>query len=116
MAEEIDLEFEDEGMTIITLEDEDGQDHEFEIIDVLEFHGNDYYALVPVPEEEPTEDMDGELVILRADEQDGEDYLSIIEDDDEYAEVVDLFMRKLSEVYGPDFIQIQETLEIDDDN
>lgn len=107
MAEEIELEFGEEDFMIITLEDEDGIEHEFEIIDSLEFHGKDYYALMPAAEEE-AEELDGELVILRAEEQDGDDFLSIIEDDDEYAEVVDLFMRKLSEIYGPDLIEIQE--------
>lgn len=116
MADEIDLEFDNEDeLTVITLEDEDGVDHEFEIIDSLEFHGHDYYALMPVSQDE-VDELDGELVILRAESQDDEedDFLSIIEDDDEYAEVVDLFMRKLSEIYGPEIITLEDTNESDE--
>ena len=49
---------EDQGM-LITLEDENGQEVEFEFLDVIEFEGTEYIVLI-----ENDEDAD-EVVILR---------------------------------------------------
>lgn len=68
------------GPDILTLVDEEGNEHEFEVVDSLEEGEQRYLALVPVMTEEDLEQDDGELVILRA---------TAGEEDDEYLEPID---------------------------
>lgn len=90
---------------IISLLDEEGKEHEFEIVDALELDGKEYLALVPLYDEsqaaEALEDS-GELVILRVSEEEddsGEQYLDAIEDEDEYNKVAELFMGRLEDYF-----------------
>lgn len=90
---------------VISLLDEDGKEHEFEIVDALELEEKQYLALVPLYDEsqaaEALEDS-GELVILRVSEEedeDGEQYLDAIEDEDEYNRVAELFMGRLEDYF-----------------
>ena len=89
---------------VISLLDEDGKEHEFEIVDALELEGKQYLALVPLYDESQAEETledSGELVILQVSEEtdeDGEQYLDAIEDEDLYNRVAELFMGRL-EVY-----------------
>ncbi len=89
----------------ITLMDDQGQEHEFEIVDALEQDGREYLALVPIFDqpEESLEDS-GELVILRvqpAEDEDGE-YLEPIEDEEEFTKIADIFMERLEEFFDFD--------------
>ena len=78
----------------ITLTDEDGKEVEFEFIDSFDFEGHTYYALVPLDGEK-----DDEYVILRLEQENGEDILSTIDDDDEFDRVADFFEDEyLSEI------------------
>lgn len=90
---------------VISLLDEDGKEHEFEIVDALELEEKQYLALVPLYDEsqaaEALEDS-GELVILRVSEEadeDGEQYLDAIENEDEYNRVAELFMGRLEDYF-----------------
>lgn len=88
---------------LITLTDEDGVEHEFELIDTLE-HGDDtYVALIATPED-PNEylNTDGDLVIMKIVAEDDEEILELIEDDDEFEEISDIFMNRLSDLYDFD--------------
>ena len=51
---------------LYTLEDEDGVEQQFEMLDTLEVDGERYYALVPYYED-PTKELeaDAELVVLK---------------------------------------------------
>ena len=51
---------------LFTLEDEDGNEQVFELLDVLEYEDNTYYALVPYygDDEDALAQDDGEFVIL----------------------------------------------------
>lgn len=88
---------------IINLLDEEGNEHEFEIIDAVECDDQQYLALVPVFDDaEDSLDDSGELVILRVsdDEDDGgEQFLEAIEDEAEYTKVADLFMDRLKDEF-----------------
>lgn len=86
---------------LFTLEDEDGNEQEFELLDVMEYEGEMYYALTPYYGEQK-EDMledDGEVVILKEDTVDGESMLVSIEEDDEYEKIGALFLERLNEIY-----------------
>ena len=75
---------------IYTLQDEDGNEHEFELIGTCEKNGTKYYAMIPAGEGEG----DGEFceyVILKAVVEDGEENLISIDDDDEFDDIADYF-------------------------
>ena len=77
---------------ILTLEDEDGNESAFEVLDTMELDGKTYVALTPYFED-PEEMLEGdaELVVLVSEEVDGEEFLASIDDDDEYEKVADAF-------------------------
>jgi len=89
----------DFGPDILSLVDEDGVEHEFEVVDTLDKDDNTYLALIPVVDENNIGDADGELVILKVIEEDGEEFLIAIEDDDEFDDVSDIFMDRLEDMY-----------------
>ena len=94
----IDNEF---GNDILTLEDDEGVEHTFEVLDAIDNGENRYMALSPVFDD-PQESLEdsGDLVILKViTGDDGEEYLETIEDDDEYNEIADIFMERLEEDY-----------------
>lgn len=93
---------EDFGNDILTLVDDDGTSHEFELIDRVVTENNEYFALVPTETEENLSDDDGELVILKVVEDNGEEYLEPIEDDEEFNEISEIFMDRLEEYYDFD--------------
>ena len=81
---------------IYTLQDEDGVDHEFELIGTCERNGVTYYAMIPVEENEK-EDEFCEYVILKGVVENGEESLVSIDDDDEFDDVADYFDDLFSE-------------------
>ena len=93
----IDNEF---GNDILTLEDDDGVEHTFEVLDAINNGENRYMALSPVFDD-PQESLDdsGELVILKVVTVDGQEFLETIEDEDEMDEIADIFMECLEEDY-----------------
>lgn len=58
-----DKETEDFGPDIITLEDEDGAEHVFEVVDDAEINGLRYLAVVPYTEGEDEEFQDRKSVV-----------------------------------------------------
>ncbi len=74
---------------IIVLNDEDGNEIEFEYLDAVETDGKEYIILLPVEEQE-----NGEVVIFRV-EGEGEDEVYVgIDDEDEAEKVFNLFKEK----------------------
>ena len=94
MAEEYDY-----NPDLITVTDEEGTEHTFEILDRIENDAAKYAALIPVYEDaEDMLDDDGELIILRVEEEeDGETYLCPIEDDEEFDEIGAIFQQRLED-------------------
>ena len=95
---------------IINLLDEDGNEHEFEIIDNMEYNGKDYLALIPIFDN-PADSLDdcGELVLLRVSEdldENGDEYLENIDDEEEFNAIAEQFMARLQDEY--DFEDVEE--------
>ncbi|HSW10482.1 MAG TPA: Holliday junction resolvase RuvX [Bacillota bacterium] len=93
---------------IIVLTDEDGEEHEFELVDMLELEGKRYAILMPAGEAEDVlddgddeddddEDEDGTVVLRVETDPDGNDILVQIEDDDEWERVVQAWEEILDE-------------------
>ncbi len=89
---------------LYTLEDEDGKEQVFEMLDVMEVDGEKYFALTPYYEkpEDMLEDA-GEVVILKSVfEGDEEMMVSFDENEEEYDRIGELFMKRLEEMFDYD--------------
>lgn len=82
-----------------TLVDEEGNEQEFELLDILEVDGQRYFALVPVEDENVDTDEDGELIVLKSKIVDDDEMMVTIDDDDEYQRIGNLFIEKLTEFF-----------------
>ena len=87
---------------LMTLEDEDGNEVTFEVIDALDHKGVHYLAVVEYAENEDDLDEDAQLVILSVGEDDEGEYLDVVEDDETLLEVSKLFEKR--KVFLPDSI------------
>ncbi len=96
---------------LYTLEDEEGNEAEFELLDEMEYNGAWYCALVPFHEdEEEILDDDGEFIVLKREMIDGEEMLCTIDEDDEYETVGNLFLERLNAFYDDDELDEDEAL------
>ena len=86
---------------LMTLEDEDGNEVTFEVIDALDHKGVHYLAVVEYTENEEDAE-DAQLVILSVGEDDAGEYLDVVEDDETLLEVSKLFEQRLSDDYEID--------------
>lgn len=85
---------EDFGSDFVMIVDDDGQEFELEILDSMEYKGNNYTAFLPA--DMPEDDPDYGIIILRSllDENNDEIYESV-DDDAELEEVYEHFMSIL---------------------
>ena len=98
---------EEYGSDIITVLDEEGEEHQFEMIDAIETDDGRYVALLPIYHQpQDVVDDDGELLILEVVEEDGEEVIMPIEDDSVFDSVSAIFQERLDEMF--------EIQEIDD--
>lgn len=100
MSEENNLLEEELEFDILTLLDDEGNEHQFELADSVDHNDFEYLALIPIYE--TADDLladSGELVIMKVMEEDGEDYLDPIEDDEEYMEISEIFMSRLEDEF-----------------
>ncbi len=85
---------------LVTLEDEEGKEHTFEVIDAADHKGTHYMALVPyVESEEQLVDEDLDLILMKVGEDAEGEYLDIVEDDEELYEVSNMFEKRLREFF-----------------
>ena len=79
---------------IIVLTDENGEEVEFEFLDLIEYEGKEYVVLMPV------DDDAGEVVILEVCpiDDDEESYVAI-EDDNIVNAVFEIFKEKFSDTF-----------------
>ena len=91
---------EEYGADLVTVMDDDGKEHQFELLDAIETDDGRYVALLPVYDD-PSESVesDGELIILEVAVENGEEMLVPIEDDEVYDDIADIFMERLEEYY-----------------
>ncbi|MBR3815539.1 MAG: DUF1292 domain-containing protein [Clostridia bacterium] len=96
MSEELNMD-----MDIVSVVDDDGVEHLFEELDRIETDdGNRYVALIPIYDDEvEILDDDGDVLILKVIEEDGETYLIQIEDEKEFNEIGNIFEDRLIEKY-----------------
>ena len=85
---------------IVSVIDEDGKEHVFEELDRIETDSGRFVALLPVFDD-PDEmlENDGEIIILEVTEENGESYLSQIEDEDVFNEIGSIFEERLADLF-----------------
>lgn len=83
---------------IVSVIDEEGEEHIFEELDTLKINDNEYVALLPVYDEEVI-DEDGELIILRRNYDGDEIYLEPIENEDEFMKIGRMFEERLADMF-----------------
>lgn len=91
---------EEYGNDIVNVVDDEGNEHQFEVLDAIENDEGRYVALLPVYDdaEDAIED-DGELIILEVVDRDGEDLLVPIEDEGTFEEIAAVFEERLADYY-----------------
>ncbi|MBE6769415.1 MAG: DUF1292 domain-containing protein [Ruminococcaceae bacterium] len=88
---------------IVTLSDDEGKEYTFEVLDAIECDLGRYLALLPVFDDpQKLLDDSGELVIVKVEEENGEEFFSEIEDDDEYDTIADAFVDRLADKFEID--------------
>lgn len=83
----------EEEINILTLTDENGNEAEFEYLDVIEYEGAEYLILLPVEED------NDEIVILEIEpvDEENENYLAV-EDEETLAAVYEIFKERYKDV------------------
>lgn len=84
-----------EEMDLYILQDEEGNEHEFELIGTCEKNGVTYYAMIAV---EDADKEECEYTILKTVVENGEETLVTIDDDDEFDDIADYF----DDFFAPD--------------
>lgn len=77
------------GEDIVTLVDEEGKNHDFQVVDIIEVDGKEYALLLPAESEDPEQD---EVLVLRFEE----DRFEMIEDEAEFQRFVQV-LEELNE-------------------
>lgn len=90
----------EELSNLITLTDEEGNDVEFEFLDLVEYQGGEYVVLLPVDGEE--DEAADEVVILRVEENpddpEQENYVGV-EDDATLEAVFEVFQERFKDEF-----------------
>ena len=88
---------------LITLIDDEGQAHEFEIIDELENDDGHFMALVPTQQDPEDMATDAETYyIFEVIEEDGEEQLQEVEDDELLDKLAEIFETRFNEAFYED--------------
>ncbi len=88
---------EEYGNNFVVLTDENGKEIELEHLDTVEYNGQTYMAFIPA--EMDVEDA-YELLIMKIElEEDGEEALVTLDDEDEEAEMFQIFSERLEETF-----------------
>ena len=88
---------EEYGNNFVVLTDENGKEIELEHLDTVEYNGQTYMAFIPA---EMSLDDAYELLIMKVElEDNGEEALVTLDDEDEEAEMFQIFSERLEESF-----------------
>ena len=103
MSDELSPEMlEEAAPDLLTLEDEDGQEVTFEVIDATEVNGTRYLAVIPYQADPDNLQEDAELILMRIGTDDEGEYMDIVDDDEELLTVGKVFEERLRAMYDID--------------
>ena len=108
MSDELSPEMlEEAAPDLLTLEDEDGKEVTFEVIDATEVNGTRYLAVIPYQEDPESLQEDAELILMRIGTDDEGEYMDIVDDDEELITVDKVFEERLRAMYDIDDSELQ---------
>lgn len=84
----------EEEVSILELTDEDGNEVEFELVDSVDYEGDEYLILLPMDEEDP------EVVILKvvADNKGNESYVTV-DTEETLMAVYEIFKERFKDIF-----------------
>ncbi len=93
-------EMEDDLDNVIILNDEDGNEVQFEFLDLIEYDSEEYVVLLPV--EQVEDDEIGEVVILKVEPTESEEEESYVgvEDEETLNKVFEIFKEKFKDEFN----------------
>ena len=83
---------------VYTLTDENGDEHDFELLAQAEIEGVTYLAMIPVEEQDEEADTFEYIILKGQTDENGEDVYLTIDDDDEFEKVANYFDDLLSQI------------------
>ena len=92
---------------LLTLEDEDGKEVTFEVIDATEVNGTRYLAVIPYQEDPESLQEDAALILMRSGTDEEGEYMDIVDDDEELLTVGKVFEERLSAMYDIDDSELE---------
>ena len=108
MSDELSPEMlEEAAPDLLTLEDEDGKEVTFEVIDATEVNGTRYLAVIPYQEDPESLQEDAVLILMRIGTDDEGEYMDIVDDDEELITVGKVFEERLRAMYDIDDSELQ---------
>ena len=108
MSDELSPEMlEEAAPDLLTLEDDDGKEVTFEVIDATEVNGTRYLAVIPYQEDPESLQEDAELILMRIGTDDEGEYMDIVYDDEELITVGKVFEERLRAMYDIDDSELQ---------
>ena len=108
MSDELSPEMlEEAAPDLLTLEDEDGKEVTFEVIDATEVNGTRYLAVIPYQEDPESLQEDAELILMHIGTDDEGEYMDIVDDDEELITVGKVFEERLRAMYDIDDSELQ---------
>ena len=108
MSDELSPEMlEEAAPDLLTLEDEDGKEVTFEVIDATEVNGTRYLAVIPYQEDPESLQEDAELILMCIGTDDEGEYMDIVDDDEELITVGKVFEERLRAMYDIDDSELQ---------
>lgn len=87
------------GNNYVVLTDEEGNEVEFEHIDTVEIDGQVYLAFIPA---ELNVEEEAEVVILKIQEENGEEILVSVDDEAEADKIFEIVMQRVEDMYEED--------------
>lgn len=88
-----------EEMSIIALTDEQGNEVEFELLDVVPYNGQEYIAIIPVAEDDEESQMVQLYRIVSDEDGESETYMGL-ESEEELDAVYDEFQKRNAELFN----------------
>ena len=100
---------EEYGADLLTLIDDEGEEHEFEVLDVIDNEDGCFYALLPTFDDPQDKvDAEGTYYIFEAIEENGEQQLAEVESEE--------LLDKLAEIFESHFEELYDSDEADEEN
>ena len=88
------------GADLVTVLDDEGNEHQFELLDAIETDDGRYVALLPVYDDaDESVNDDGERIRLEVAAATGEALLVRVDDEAGFDEIAEIFEERLSDLY-----------------